>query len=106
MPAGRDEGVGVGDDRPARVSATSRISCIVASEHSARIAPQPWRLGPTKVATLLEIPMSDYDSGSVDAGAREESSSDRSLLKRFRRGEADAATLLFLRYAGRLGSLT
>jgi RNA polymerase sigma-70 factor, ECF subfamily len=49
--------------------------------------------------------MSDADSGCVDAGSREESSSDRSLLRRFQRGESDAATLLFLRYAERLGSL-
>jgi len=32
-------------------------------------------------------------------------SSDRSLLRRFQRGEADAATLLYLRYAERIGSL-
>ena len=49
--------------------------------------------------------MSDPDFGCVDAGVREELSSDRSLLRRFQRGEADAATLLFLRYAERLGSL-
>ena len=49
--------------------------------------------------------MFDPDFGCVDVGAREESSSDRSLLRRFQRGEADAATLLFLRYAERLGSL-
>jgi RNA polymerase sigma-70 factor (ECF subfamily) len=41
----------------------------------------------------------------VDAVPPDESSSDRSLLRRFQRGEADAATLLFLRYAQRLGSL-
>jgi RNA polymerase sigma-70 factor (ECF subfamily) len=49
--------------------------------------------------------MSDPDLECVDAGSREDSPSDRSLLRRFQRGEADAATLLFLRYAERLGSL-
>ena len=49
--------------------------------------------------------MSDADLGCVDAVPPDESSSDRSLLRRFQRGEADAATLLYLRYATRITSL-
>jgi RNA polymerase sigma-70 factor (ECF subfamily) len=49
--------------------------------------------------------MSDTDFACPDAVADDEWSSDQSLLKRFQRGEADAATLIFLRYAERLGWL-
>src|SRR5574341_751939 len=41
-----------------------------------------------------------------NASVCEAGPSDRSLLRRFRRGEEDAATLLYLRYADRLRALT
>ncbi len=50
--------------------------------------------------------MADPDDLVPSFEIREElPSSDRSLLRRFQRGEADAATLLYLRYAARLSSL-
>jgi RNA polymerase sigma-70 factor (ECF subfamily) len=50
--------------------------------------------------------MADPDRPAPESEVREAwPSSDRSLLKRFQGGEADAATLLYLRYAARLSSL-
>jgi RNA polymerase sigma-70 factor (ECF subfamily) len=50
--------------------------------------------------------MADPDGLAPEPQVRDESpSSDRSLLRRFQRGEGDAATVLYLRYAARLSSL-
>lgn len=44
-------------------------------------------------------------TNGVDSRRRMEADSDHSLLKRFRRGQEDAATVLYIRYAKRLGAL-
>jgi RNA polymerase sigma-70 factor (ECF subfamily) len=50
--------------------------------------------------------MAGPDDGAPEHNIREESGpSDRTLLRRFHNGEADAATLLYLRYAARITSL-
>ena len=50
--------------------------------------------------------MPGSDHANAEPGIRDESRpSDRTLLRRFQRGEAGAATLLYLRYAARITSL-
>jgi RNA polymerase sigma-70 factor (ECF subfamily) len=50
--------------------------------------------------------MADPEPVAPELANKDESpSSDRTLLRRFQSGEADAATLLYLRYAARLSSL-
>jgi RNA polymerase sigma-70 factor (ECF subfamily) len=52
------------------------------------------------------MPMPGSDDVGPELGIRDESRpSDRTLLRRFQRGEAGAATLLYLRYAARITSL-
>jgi RNA polymerase sigma-70 factor (ECF subfamily) len=49
--------------------------------------------------------MADHDHSETGARPPEGNPSDRSLLKRFRGGQLDAATALYLRYADRLHEL-
>lgn len=55
---------------------------------------------------MANIPgATDSQTASPDSRQRMEASSDHSLLERFRRGQEDAATVLYLRYAKRLNAL-
>src|SRR5688572_4792353 len=49
--------------------------------------------------------MAPEDSTGADSRQAMEASSDHNLLTRFRRGQEDAATVLYLRYAKRLNAL-
>jgi RNA polymerase sigma-70 factor (ECF subfamily) len=52
------------------------------------------------------MPMPGSDDVNAEPGIRDESRpSDRTLLRQFQRGEAGAATLLYMRYAARIASL-
>jgi RNA polymerase sigma-70 factor (ECF subfamily) len=60
-----------------------------------------WRAAGGKLLPLWEEPMTER----VDTPASAEALSDHSLLQRYRRGNQDAATQLYLRYAWRLREL-
>src|SRR6516165_9142876 len=68
--------------------------------------PGRWRFGSARVAPPRGKLMAGPDDVAAEHDIRDESRpSDRTLLRRFQTGEADAATLLYLRYAARITSL-
>ena len=73
-------------------------SLLLAEKMSRSMADQLPKQGSSSEAPEKEAPASRCTSGEPDA-------SDGSLIRRFRRGESDAATALYIRYAQRLGVL-